>query len=377
MSAHSVPPLSIVVNNWNYERYVGLAIDSALTQTLEGVEVIVVDDGSSDNSRSVIESFGDRVQAVFKDNGGQGSAFNAGHRVATSPIVIFLDADDVLFPKAGERIVGAWNPGLSKIHWPMTRIDAEGNPLGGLVPYDPLPAGDMRSLTFEHGPSSSASSPTSGNAWSRAFLDRVMPVPENTHRIGADAFLFGLAPALGQILRISEPLGSYRLHRSNYRGTDFDSRLSAGIASIQEQWRLLLAISAETGHTPDVEQWERESYFHRLSRGLDEIERQTQPGDSVILLDEARWGIGRIVRGREFLPFPELNGSYGGLPADEQQAVGELERMTVRSQARFIAVAWQGYWWLDHYRLFTEWLKSNARLLHSGPDVIIFNIPTH
>ena len=69
---------SIVITNYNYERYLAEAIESALAQRWADIEVVVVDDGSSDGSRGVIERFGDRVIAVFKENGGQGSAFNAG-----------------------------------------------------------------------------------------------------------------------------------------------------------------------------------------------------------------------------------------------------------------------------------------------------------
>src|SRR4029079_13012949 len=76
--ARDVPLVSVIVNNFNYERYVGQAIESALGQTYPHVEVIVVDDGSQDASRTVIEGFGDRVIALLKENGGQGSAFNVG-----------------------------------------------------------------------------------------------------------------------------------------------------------------------------------------------------------------------------------------------------------------------------------------------------------
>jgi len=88
--------VSIVVNNYNYARFLTECIDSALHQTYSAVEVVVVDDGSTDESREVIRNFGDRIKTVFKNNGGQGSAINAGFAASTGSIVIFLDADDEL-----------------------------------------------------------------------------------------------------------------------------------------------------------------------------------------------------------------------------------------------------------------------------------------
>ena len=72
------PLVSIVIDNFNYARFVGAAIDSALAQSYAPVEVVVVDDGSTDHSREVISSYADRVSAIFKPNGGHASAFNAG-----------------------------------------------------------------------------------------------------------------------------------------------------------------------------------------------------------------------------------------------------------------------------------------------------------
>src|SRR6202167_4054060 len=96
------PLVSIIIDNFNYARFIRAAIDSALAQSYAQVEVIVVDDGSTDNSRDVISSYGNRVSAVFKPNGGHASAFNAGFRASRGSIVMFLDAYQALLPTAGE-----------------------------------------------------------------------------------------------------------------------------------------------------------------------------------------------------------------------------------------------------------------------------------
>ena len=104
------PPVSIVITNYNYGRYLRASIDSALAQTYPKVEVIVVDDGSSDGSREIIESYGARIVAILKANGGHGSALNAGFEPSRGEIVMFLDADDELIPEAAEQVVESVAP---------------------------------------------------------------------------------------------------------------------------------------------------------------------------------------------------------------------------------------------------------------------------
>src|SRR5258707_8837609 len=94
---NSMPLVSILINNFNYGRFLPEAIESALGQTHPRLEVIVVDDGSTDNSREVIARYGNRVLPVLKDNGGQASAFNPGFRCSHGGVIPFLDGQDALF----------------------------------------------------------------------------------------------------------------------------------------------------------------------------------------------------------------------------------------------------------------------------------------
>ena len=72
------PLVSILINNYNYGYFLGAAIESALSQTYQNIEIIVVDDGSTDNSREIIAHYGNHIIPILKENGGQASAFNAG-----------------------------------------------------------------------------------------------------------------------------------------------------------------------------------------------------------------------------------------------------------------------------------------------------------
>jgi glycosyltransferase involved in cell wall biosynthesis len=99
------PLASILINNYNYGRFLGQAIDSALSQDYLSKEILVVDDGSTDNSREIIFSYGDRIIPIFKENGGQASAFNAGVAASRGDILCFLDADDFFYPEKITHVV--------------------------------------------------------------------------------------------------------------------------------------------------------------------------------------------------------------------------------------------------------------------------------
>src|ERR1051326_7249062 len=92
---------SIVITNYNYARFLREAINSALNQTYRNTEVIIVDDGSIDESHEVIKDYGNRIRPVFKQNGGMGSTYNAGVSVVRGQVVLFLDSDGARLSVAG------------------------------------------------------------------------------------------------------------------------------------------------------------------------------------------------------------------------------------------------------------------------------------
>jgi glycosyltransferase involved in cell wall biosynthesis len=241
-TAENQPLVSIVVDNFNYGRFLRAAIDSALAQTYTRVEVVAVDDGSTDNSRVVITSYGDRVAAVFKPNGGHASAFNAGFRASHGSIVMFLDADDMLLPNAVEEVIRAWRPGVAKAQFVLAHIDENGHPLGTTVPYLPasMPDGDIRNSILDAG--GYIGVPTSGNAFARTVLERLLPLSESNWRQAADTSLEIIAPFLGDVVSLRKTLGCYRIHESNHGmlGDVLDSRkLRVKIViDFQREWAL-------------------------------------------------------------------------------------------------------------------------------------------
>jgi hypothetical protein len=215
----SEPVVSIVINNYNYGRYLRAAIESALNQTTHQVEVIVVDDGSTDQSRDVIRDYGDRIIAVFKDNGGQASAMNAGFARSHGDIIIFLDADDILLTETAQRVVEAFRADetLAKVQYRMEVIDAEGRRTGNLKPasYLPLQSGDLRRHHLEF-PFDLVRMATSGNAFPVRVLRQIFPIPEpNYGNSGADWYICYVAPLFGPVGFLEELGAFYRVHGSN------------------------------------------------------------------------------------------------------------------------------------------------------------------
>lgn len=206
---------TVVINNYNYARYLPDAIGSALGQTYEKIEVVVVDDGSTDDSRAVIESYGDGVIPVLKENGGQGSAFNSGFETSRGEIVCFLDSDDIFRPEKIATVVSAFreNPAASLVYHPLQPVDAEQKHVGKPYPRGVV-TGDIRTRVERSGgwwPKAS----TSGLSCSRAFLQRVLPMPREPFRRAADGWIVGLAPFFGPVVGVPSPLGWYRLHGRN------------------------------------------------------------------------------------------------------------------------------------------------------------------
>ncbi|MEM9399965.1 MAG: glycosyltransferase [Verrucomicrobiota bacterium] len=211
---NSQPLVSIIINNYNYEAFIRDAIDSALSQNYENVEVIVVDDGSTDGSRSIISSYGDRIIPVFQENGKQGAAFNNGFARSRGDIILFLDSDDFLFEHTVEKVVAVWQPEMSKVHYRLQIVDTDSRALGPCYPpqNQPLATGEVWKELFENGAYTGVS--TSGNAISRHALAQVTPIPYE-YRLTSDDYLSTLIPFYGEVGAVNEPLGAYRIHNSN------------------------------------------------------------------------------------------------------------------------------------------------------------------
>jgi glycosyltransferase involved in cell wall biosynthesis len=367
------PRASVVVNNYNYAPFLREAIDSALAQTYAATEVVVVDDGSTDESPEIIEAYGERVIPVVKSNRGQASAMNAGLEASSGQVVCFLDADDVLLPSAVERAVESLaDGGASKVHWPLREMDEDGSTDGQLRPGHELPEGDLLPQVLRDGPDAYITAPTSGNAFSRGFLQSVLPIPEDAFRVCADTYLAALAPLYGEVRRIPEPQGLYRVHGSNrYAAMPFHERLDRDLALYRNRCLALAEHCRSRGLRVDLSRWEAESWLHRLDRARNDIAAVVPPGETFLLADEDQWQM-RDDGHRRAVPFPQRGGVWWGRPADDAEAVRELERAREQSSAAFLVFGWPAYWWLDYYEALSEHVRSRFRPVIENERVRIF-----
>ena len=219
----TIMKISIIITNYNYSDYLGACINSSLEQKYINKEIIVVDDGSTDESRSIMLGYGSRIKSLFKSNGGQASACNVGFLASSGDVIVFLDSDDMLMPHCLERIAQSWNGSFSKLHYNLLIMRKNGDSSGKIFCKRSLPSGDLKESLLNEG--NYLSMPTSGNAFSRSFLNEVMPIPEDTWHSYADIYLMNLAALAGCVGAIDEPLGFWRGHGENMSRHVMDSHV--------------------------------------------------------------------------------------------------------------------------------------------------------
>ena len=93
------PLVSVIIPTYNRNVYICDAIDSVLTQTYKNIEVVVVDDGSTDNTRDILFRYGSKINCIFQENAGPSAARNNGIRQSNGELIAFLDSDDVWLPE--------------------------------------------------------------------------------------------------------------------------------------------------------------------------------------------------------------------------------------------------------------------------------------
>lgn len=208
------PYFTVLIDTYNYGHFVEEAVSSVLAQEFpeEEREILVVDDGSSDDTASRLQKFGNAIRYLPKRNGGQASAFNYGFQQARGEVVALLDADDVWLPEKLACVQRAFeqNPDAGMVYHRLYWWDGANEmaadryfiPVSGRV-------SESRRALLQYPMSS-----TSCLAFRRAALERLLPVPE-TLRSQADAYLTALIIFVAPVVAVSEYLGKYRLHATN------------------------------------------------------------------------------------------------------------------------------------------------------------------
>lgn len=137
--------VSVIIPAYNGASYIGEAIDSVLAQTYNNYEIIVVDDGSTDNTSQIVRAYGDRVHYIYQENQGVAVSRNQGIRASQGEYIAFLDQDDLFFPnKLFEQLFCfELHPEAGIIHSGWQRINYCGEILGKVEPWHDAPILDL------------------------------------------------------------------------------------------------------------------------------------------------------------------------------------------------------------------------------------------
>jgi glycosyltransferase involved in cell wall biosynthesis len=210
--------LSVLVDTYNHEKFIEQAIVSVLEQDfpMQNVEILVVDDGSTDRTPEILKKFEPRIRNLRKTNGGQASAFNLGVPECQGEIVAFLDGDDWWTKDKLKTIVPVFeaNSDIGGVGHGFYMVESDGKVVNTVLPETErrlnarTPEG---ARLFGHHRGFFG---TSRMAYRRGILEQMLPVTEGAV-IEADEWLFTLAPALADLLVLKQPLFYYRLHAGN------------------------------------------------------------------------------------------------------------------------------------------------------------------
>ena len=273
MGAHTV---TVLVINHDCEQFLPEALESVLAQKWprEDLEILVVDDGSTDGSEAAARPYLDRVTWLAKKNGGAVSAFNYGFARARGEFVAILESDDTWSRDKLARSIAQLkaNPEAVMLqHW-LTLVDAAGTPLPGYsYPTGPRSAdldgllGGVLSMT-----------PLSGAVIRRARIAPHAPFPEKFF-YGYDICLRFVSAIQAPLTILPECLGTRRIHESNLFGeTIYDSprKLEKALTfhcELADWMRDFLAkhgrvINPEVMHETEVARWLMELFLRRYQR---------------------------------------------------------------------------------------------------------------
>lgn len=208
--------ISVIINNYNFSRYITDAVSSVLAQTYDNFELIIVDDGSTDNSREIISALAsgnEKIKTVYKPNEGQASALNAGYKASQGGIICFLDSDDYFSPEKLAEIHKMHANGHPYIYTDHQGVDSEKK-----ATDDPLKRYkyDGFNSFLVYYMSKYPGNVTSTLSLTRDLAERIFPIEYPADWvIQADDCIVFQAGMLSKATYLDKKLSCYRMHNSN------------------------------------------------------------------------------------------------------------------------------------------------------------------
>ena len=238
------PLVSVLIANYNYAQYIGEAIESVLRQTYQNFEIVICDDGSTDESCEVIERYRrleSRLKLVRKQNAGQISASNAAFKHSEGEILCFLDADDIFLEGKLSAVVQAFieRPQVGLVAHRVIRIDRKRKRFGTQPLLGRIPTGWLGPRLVCNGAFLQDLPPTTGLSLRREVAAKVFPLPEERGTY-TDTVICKVVPLCTNIFGMEEAYSEYRLHGTNSHNrvsftTDF---FNLELNSLESLWRI-------------------------------------------------------------------------------------------------------------------------------------------
>ena len=216
MDKQNNPKVSIIVPVYNVEAYLNQCIQSLIDQTYQNIEIILVNDGSTDRSGEICDSFGlqeKRIKVIHKQNEGVGKARNEGIKNASGDYISFVDADDWLEPNLFEHCFSAINPKSVDIYqYGYNKVTKVGTRFGQIVP----PSLIIDNLQLEKTPLTEVLDSGTGLAVWDKLIKRKLITKNNiwfdNKKRGEDfTFVFRLLSHAKSIVSIAKPFYNYRI----------------------------------------------------------------------------------------------------------------------------------------------------------------------
>ncbi|AFZ07274.1 glycosyl transferase family 2 [Oscillatoria nigro-viridis PCC 7112] len=229
-TATRTPKVSVIIPVYNGDRYIVQAVESALSQTFTNLEIIVVDDGSTDRTQQVLQPYFDRIRYIYQENQGVGVARNSACQLAQGEFLAFLDADDYFLPSKLEKQVACFDadPTLDMVQTGWVIVDETGREISAVKPWQQASQLDLESFILYKCVRPSAM--IMRRKWWEKLggFDSQFPLAEDLD------FTLRLALKGCKAVWLEETLTCYRQHNSNLMSSGF--RLMKNIEIVMKQF---------------------------------------------------------------------------------------------------------------------------------------------
>jgi glycosyltransferase involved in cell wall biosynthesis len=219
--------VSILINNYNNAPYLDFCLQSAMNQSYKNKEIIVYDDGSTDNSMEILQKYADKITILstgknfgVAQNFNQGNAISEAFKVAKGEIICLLDGDDAFLPEKVACVVAAFqaNPKATMVQHVFHEINHKAEKTAIIRPKLRLLKENYLQFILKTHCLIGLFASTSALSFRRTAFEKMMPYPRQDEwtTVWADVRLSREACFLGEIVTLHEPLGLFRVHTSNH-----------------------------------------------------------------------------------------------------------------------------------------------------------------